>query len=155
MTGFDVPVNPGNALGFEAYRANEFALYDEYDPRLKIQIDDAGQLVKPGQAPSGAVHEFFLNFEAFGDANDPVGTRIYDGNDVLFGDLGHDWAVGGTGQDRFYGGFGSDLLNADDNLETNGGANDVPDAPEFAGTNDTLPAELAARSRHCVRWRWP
>jgi Ca2+-binding RTX toxin-like protein len=143
VTGFDVPVNPGNALGFEAYRANEFALYDEYDPRLKIQIDDAGQLVKPGQAPSGAVHEFFLNFEAFGDENDPAGTRIYDGNDVLFGDLGHDWSVGGTGQDRFYGGFGSDLLNADDNLETNGGANDVPDAPEFAGTNDTLPAELA------------
>jgi Ca2+-binding RTX toxin-like protein len=131
VSGYDAPVNPGNALGFEAFKASEFALYDEFDPLRKIQIEDAGEL-----------YEFLLNFEAFGDPADPVGTKVDDGNDVLFGDLGNDWMVGGTGQDRLYGGFGADLLNADDNLETNGGANDAPDAPEFTGTNATLPPEL-------------
>ena len=50
-----------------------------------------------------------------------------DGDDVIFGDLGNDWLVGGTGRDHIYGGYGDDLLNADDNLETNGGLNDIPD----------------------------
>ena len=49
---------------------------------------------------------------------------------VIFGDLGNDWLVGGTGQDHIYGGYGDDLLNADDNLETNGGLNDIPDGME-------------------------
>ncbi len=40
---------------------------------------------------------------------------------------GHDWIVGGTGHDRLFGGFGDDLLNLDDNLDTNGGLNDVAD----------------------------
>ena len=51
-----------------------------------------------------------------------------DGYDKLFGDVGHDWLVGGTGRDHMYGGLGNDILNADDDLETNGGANDVADA---------------------------
>ena len=40
-----------------------------------------------------------------------------DGNDHIFGDLGHDWLVGGTGRDTMWGGWGDDLLNADDDLE--------------------------------------
>ncbi|MCH5377807.1 MAG: hypothetical protein JJ992_27950, partial [Planctomycetes bacterium] len=48
-----------------------------------------------------------------------------------------DWIVGGTGKDRLFGGTGDDLLNADDNLETNGGANDQAEdaglaVPDFA-----------------------
>src|SRR5207302_5723883 len=39
-------------------------------------------------------------------------------DDVLFGDLGHDWLVGGTGRDQMFGGWGDDLMNADDNLAT-------------------------------------
>ena len=34
-------------------------------------------------------------------------------------------SVGGTGRDTMYGGWGNDLLNADDNLTTDGGLNDV------------------------------
>src|SRR5262249_58078402 len=50
-----------------------------------------------------------------------------DGNDVLFGDNGNDWIVGGTGRDHMYGGWGNDLLNADDDLTTAGGLNNVSD----------------------------
>ncbi|HEX9364911.1 MAG TPA: hypothetical protein VGA47_14140, partial [Candidatus Dormibacteraeota bacterium] len=50
-----------------------------------------------------------------------------DGNDTLFGDLNHDWLVGGTGRDKMWAGWGDDLLNQDDNLDTNGGLNDQPD----------------------------
>ena len=55
---------------------------------------------------------------------------VDDGKDTIFGDAGNDWIVGGTGRDRLYGGYGNDLLNADDDLATNGGLNDVPDGPQ-------------------------
>ena len=56
-----------------------------------------------------------------------------DGRDRLFGDNGNDWIVGGTNCDWLFGGFGDDYLQLDDNLETNGGANDNPedDDPRF------------------------
>jgi Calx-beta domain/RTX calcium-binding nonapeptide repeat (4 copies) len=57
---------------------------------------------------------------------------IDDGRDVLFGDVGHDWLVGGTNRDHLFGGYGNDLLQADDDLDTTFGtadplANDTPD----------------------------
>ena len=56
-----------------------------------------------------------------------AGNIWNEGNDALFGDLGHDWLVGGTGRDNLYGGYGNDLLNADDDLGTAGGLNNLPD----------------------------
>ncbi|HEV8251466.1 MAG TPA: Calx-beta domain-containing protein, partial [Gaiellaceae bacterium] len=50
-----------------------------------------------------------------------------DGNDVMFGDLGNDWSVGGSGKDEIYAGWGNDLSNADDILTTNGSHNDTTD----------------------------
>ena len=47
--------------------------------------------------------------------------RNTDGDDLIFGDLGNDWQVGGTGRDTIYSGWGNDLANADDVLTTNGG----------------------------------
>ncbi|UCE73891.1 MAG: hypothetical protein JSV56_12865, partial [Methanomassiliicoccales archaeon] len=112
-SSYNEPYNPGNVLSFEAYRAEEFALYDEYYPRIRIFV--------------GAGIDFLLNFHAKDiDENGSLGENS-DGNDVIFGDLGNDWLVGGTGQDHLYGGYGCDLLNADDDLDTNGGANDAPD----------------------------
>ncbi|RKZ88438.1 MAG: hypothetical protein DRR16_04890, partial [Candidatus Parabeggiatoa sp. nov. 3] len=87
----------------------KFEAYDAYDPRSKI----------PG---------FLLDF----DVVDAQGNKILDGTDRLYGDLGHDWLVGGTENDRMFGGWGNDLMNADDNLTTNNGLNDQPDASEFA-----------------------
>ena len=87
----------------------KFEAYDAYDPRSKI----------PG---------FLLDF----DVVDAQGNKILDGTDRLYGDLGHDWLVGGTENDRMFGGWGNDLMNADDNLTTNNGLNDQPDATEFA-----------------------
>ncbi|WP_372791518.1 hypothetical protein, partial [Paraconexibacter sp.] len=113
-------------------RMGEFALYDEYDPRRRIQLAADGTATKDGTGG-----QFFLNFKAIDDGAPTVtdprtstpnwGTVQTDGDDVLFGDLGNDWLVGGTGRDSLYGGFGNDLLNADDDLDTNGGLNDRPD----------------------------
>jgi hypothetical protein len=43
--------------------------------------------------------------------------------DLIFGDVGNDWLVGGTNRDNLWGGYGDDLLNADDFLDTAGGTN--------------------------------
>ncbi|MCT7991818.1 proprotein convertase P-domain-containing protein [Laspinema olomoucense] len=102
------PVNDFNPLGYDP-NTRKLAAYDAYNPRQKI----AG---------------FLLNFEVV-DAN---GNKIDDGLDYMFGDNGHDWLVGGTNRDRLFGGMGDDLINADDNHETNGGLNNRPDDPEFA-----------------------
>ena len=50
-----------------------------------------------------------------------------DGDDVIFGDLGNDWMVGGTGRDTVWAGWGDDLVNIDDKLTTAGGLNSGPD----------------------------
>lgn len=73
------------------------------------------------------IANFFLNFAA----TDSFG-KINDGRDRLFGDHGNDWLVGGTQTDFLFGGLGDDLINADDNLDTNGGLNNLPDDPQFA-----------------------
>ena len=73
--------------------------------------------------PRPKITGFLLNFESF-DANSIL---IEDGKDWIFGDLGNDAVFGGTGQDRLFGGFGDDYLQLDDNLETNGGLNDLTD----------------------------
>jgi len=65
-----------------------------------------------------------LNFATLDVGADPIKG---DGEDVLFGDVGLDWLVGGSGRDHLFGGLGNDIHNADDDLGTNGGLNDVPD----------------------------
>jgi len=50
----------------------------------------------------------------------------------MIGGAGNDAIVGGSGRDHMYGGWGNDLLNADDDLTTNGGLNNVPEtAPTY------------------------
>jgi hypothetical protein len=102
-----------------------------------------------GAPPTG--RQYFLNFDKNDGRTTPLGcvllnpngtcaasqTRKTDGNDAIFGDLGNDWLVGGTStndpalatlpKDTLWGGWGNDLLNADDDLETNGWLNDQPD----------------------------
>ncbi|MGC9450585.1 MAG: hypothetical protein ACP5I4_03990 [Oceanipulchritudo sp.] len=116
------------------FRAGEFFLYDEYDPRRKILLSDSGELWKPGDPGTGK--EFLLNFDetaASLGVTRPAGevpkatgqqTETYpqvydDGKDAIFGDNGNDWLVGGTGRDNIYGGWGNDLLNADDKHDIN------------------------------------
>jgi len=141
IISYNQPGNPGDVLAFEAFRGEEFALYDEYDPWRKVLLDD-----------DGTIREFLLNFDpddingdgyqpldphSDGTGFDPVMT---DGDDVIFGDLGNDWLVGGTGRDHVYGGRGDDLLNADDNHDTTAlsadpAANNEPDThPSYEDT---------------------
>jgi len=108
---FAEPTNPGNALWYGRFKAGEFADYNEYYPRTKL-------------------NPFFLNFatnEGVDQTSTSYGTKKSDGNDMMFGDLGNDWMVGGTGKDQMFGGWGDDLLNADDDLDGQGGLNDQPD----------------------------
>lgn len=103
-----LPVKNFNPLGYDPI-TRKLAAYDALNPRLKI-------------------NNFFLNFEA----TNAKGEKVDDGKDYIFGDLGNDWLVGGTRNDRMFGGLGDDLLNADDNHDTNNGLNNRPDDPKFA-----------------------
>ena len=65
--------------------------------------------------------DFLLNFVSAtrSTGDDPRRQPVVDdGQDVLFGDGGNDWLVGGTNQDFLFGGYGNDLLQADDNLDS-------------------------------------
>jgi Ca2+-binding RTX toxin-like protein len=93
-----------------------------YNPETRMFAD-----YLPGHSLA-KIDGFLLNFEAATSG----GAKIDDGMDNIFGNEGNDWLVGGTRNDRMFGGMGDDLLNADDNLDTNGGLNNVTDAPAFA-----------------------
>ncbi|WP_375173688.1 matrixin family metalloprotease [Pseudooceanicola sp.] len=137
---YDNPGNPGDILSYGLgtdsegnARPNEFAAYDEFNPRPEVWVDPTNNYSFTDPSNPNAV-PFVLNFDAAdGAATDPItgdGPAVAsDGNDVIFGDLGHDWLVGGTGQDHIYGGFGDDLLNADDD-HTGTAANDEPDTAD-------------------------
>jgi Ca2+-binding RTX toxin-like protein len=145
LLDYDHPWNPGDILEFgddtdswqqdRLGRNGEFRLYDEYDPRRAILFNPDGTVWKDGPAPVG--RQFFLNFLTdegvlipgctSSDGTCISAERHSDGDDVIFGDHGNDWLVGGTGRDTLWGGWGNDLLNADDDLSTNGWLNDVPD----------------------------
>ncbi|HZL93368.1 MAG TPA: hypothetical protein VFB99_06975, partial [Vicinamibacterales bacterium] len=146
--------NPGDVLAFNPededgqhpnnrFRAGEFDLYDEYDPRRIILLTPTGELYKESGGVEGVDYfQFLLNFDktegvfrAGGSTGGPHGVDFPavndDGRDALFGDLANDWLVGGTGRDDLYGGWGNDLLNADDDHSTNGDLNDVPDTHPY------------------------
>jgi hypothetical protein len=106
--------DPTNILLYQS-GPQTFAAYDEFNPMVLI---------------GGTLNGFFLNFDPAHGPQAPDFAQYgdnTDGNDIIFGDYGNDWLVGGTGQDHMYGGFGDDLLNADDNQNTDGGKNDQPD----------------------------
>jgi YD repeat-containing protein len=118
---------PGNVLQHGFRDPEELRYFDENDPWRKVMVPVAG----------GGTIEFLLNFRARLTPSNPAAV-VDDGRDVLFGDVGHDWLVGGTNRDVLFGGYGDDLLQADDDLDTTFGtadplANDRPD-PRTATT---------------------
>jgi hypothetical protein len=84
-------------------------------------------------APNG--DDFILNFTSF----DVLGNPVQDGKDWIYGDQGNDILFGGTGHNRLFGGTGDDYLQADNNLNTDGGLNDTSDD----ATNPQLTAGAA------------
>ncbi len=97
---FTHPTNDGTLLGF-VQADRRFTLYDEYDPRRRITLSATGALVK-----TAGGFEWFLNNRSDEGLAVPgcttagcagSGTAYSDGDDVLFGDHGNDWLVGGTG----------------------------------------------------------
>lgn len=131
---YERPVNPGDILSYGEIggREFEFAAYDENNPMSRVFVSpNADNVLEFATADQG--EEFILNFDHLEGPSDLYadGTQFEtvatDGDDILFGDLGNDWLVGGTGRDTLYGGWGDDLLNADDNLDTHDGLNDMTD----------------------------
>jgi Ca2+-binding RTX toxin-like protein len=126
---FARPFNSGNSLGYNP-TTTKFAQYDSVDGLRKILLTATGGLSKAGSGLN-----WLLNFTASEGPIDTYwiqGQTTYpgvatDGNDAIFGDLGHDWLVGGTGRDRMWAGWGDDVINSDDNLDTHGGLNDQTD----------------------------
>jgi hypothetical protein len=114
-------------VGAAVYAHGAFAVADPvnplgYDPTTrKLATYDANN-------PLALIPNFYLNF----DATDGLGAKIDDGKDRLFGDDGNDWIVGGTDNNRLFSDKGDNLMNADNNLTTNGGLNNLPDAVQFA-----------------------
>ena len=121
---FAAPINPDDPLvvGDDLLRFDpnriEFEDYDEEFPRLRLET-------------------FVLNFDPLSDPNGAIDANDNFDEDALFGDLGNDWIVGGPDNDNIFGGFGADLLDADDDKNTNLGANDVPD-PENVDIQDRV-----------------
>src|SRR5260370_14624650 len=101
---FARPFNPGNVLGYNP-STTKFHEYDANDPLRKILLNAAdGSLSKTGTGLN-----WLLNFNA---SEGPLDTQWIlntthpalptDGNDTMFGDLGHDWLVGGTSPAQIY-----------------------------------------------------
>ncbi len=158
------PYNGGDMLRFgedvpsshthfnNGVRQGEFALYDEFDPRRAVLLNDDGSAAKIGSG-----WQWLLNFDHLDGYDTPLGcvqptnqgcalmaSVKTDGNDVIFGDLGNDWLVGGTGNDTVWGGWGNDLLNVDDVMTvagdgTFGDGNPKKIQPSPNDTPDTHP----------------
>jgi len=129
QSDFTRPYNPGNLLGYNP-TTTIFAQFDANDPLRKVTLNANGSLNKSDTGGD----EWFLNFNSAEGPTDTywVSQTNYagqptDGDDVLFGDLGHDWLVGGSGRDQMFAGWGDDLMNSDDKLTTNSSLTTAPD----------------------------
>jgi hypothetical protein len=164
------PYNPGEILRYEGKTIvdgtgqdpktrEEFAWYDEFNPHRKIMFDfdyDFGtnpELFAPLATLTGVSNpiDFILNFEETEGPNgypfeEDGGAMTTDGNDRIFGDVGHDWLVGGTGRDHMYGGRGDDLINMDDNHDSGPGGKVGPHDPPADPLDNTQSDEYQAYS---------
>ncbi|MES1246856.1 MAG: hypothetical protein ABUS54_04190, partial [Actinomycetota bacterium] len=143
----------GNPLNF-SWITGLFQYFDPSNPLEKITL------------PNGV--DFLLNFTsalAFDPlAKNPDGSYVYpdfalygiqpvvdDGQDVLFGDAGNDWLVGGTNQDVLFGGWGNDLLQADDNLDSTK-VTTLGGAPVTAASLCSLALSYTSNTRDTNEW---
>ena len=114
------PLNPGNVLGYNPV-TTIFALYDTQNALRKVLLTPVtGALytgpIDPNLQTTAAYHNWLLNFDY---TEGPLDTKWYprldlpgvptDGDDMIFGDLQHDWIVGGTGRDIMFSGWGDDV----------------------------------------------
>ena len=132
-------IDPSDPLLYNP-TTTKFADYNADDPWSKIYDCTSGQkdVGVDGLCTAGQKVDFFLNFTPYVlDANgtpvtDATGAflKSNDGCDIIYGDNGNDWEVGGTNTNWLFGGFGDDLLQTSQNLEVDGEHNRVPE-PEL------------------------
>jgi Ca2+-binding RTX toxin-like protein len=155
------PYNPGEILRYEGKElidgnfktgktSDEFAWYDEFNPRRKIMFDfDNVEVLEGIDNFAGTAIDFLLNFDetegpdGFLFEDDGVALAS-DGADRIFGDAGNDWMVGGSGRDHMYGGRGDDLINMDDNHDSGAGGRVGPHDPPPDSLDNTQSDEFQA-----------
>jgi Ca2+-binding RTX toxin-like protein len=125
------PFNPGDILQYEQGDSAWFRLFNQFDPLRTMLVDVNGDRVDQAdvvltaglpewfrEGTSERIFEFLLNFDPTSGVPDErfsTEPQMSDGDDVIFGNLGNNWIVGGTGRDHLWGGDGNNVLNADDN----------------------------------------
>jgi Ca2+-binding RTX toxin-like protein len=152
---YAAPINPGNVLRFGQDVAIEFPDYDADNPRAKIEpfllnfetlpqiLDilvgmgileqDGDDLILPHDVAPYLIYEMGLPTDEAGNGIiviDAHGLPQHDvkiAETVMFGGLGNDWMVGGPDNNVLFGGYGSNLLNVDNDHDTNDGQNDEED----------------------------
>ena len=123
---FDAPINPDDpeveVASPQRTETNEFRPDDllGYLPG-RIEFYDYDE-----EIPRAKLVPFLLNFDASGDPHPGETDNDNFDEDQIFGDLGNDWLVGGPDNDQMFGGFGSDLMDADDDKNTDGDGDGIP-----------------------------
>ena len=154
------PFNPGNVLGWTTPTTHngpnppngKFKMFTGTDPRRKVMLTTTGALCKWGtgypaatQTAAGCLPWIMdytradLTAEPLNRAwaNGTYGPTPWSGTDLIFGDLGNDWIMGGQGRTQVFGGFGNDLIDLRATLTVNGGLNNAPVPNPLTGTYGT------------------
>ncbi|MDA8073267.1 MAG: hypothetical protein M0Z82_17130, partial [Actinomycetota bacterium] len=154
------PFNPGNVLGWTTPTTHhgpnppdgKFKMFTGTDPRRKVMLTSTGALCKwgtgytaPTRTKAGCL-PWIMDYTPADLAAEPVnatwangtyGPTPWSGTDVIFGDLGNDWIMGGQGRTQVFGGFGNDLIDLRATLTVDGGLNDGPVPNPITGTYGT------------------
>lgn len=154
------PYNPGNVLGWTTPTTHhgpnppdgKFKMFTGTDPRRKVMLTSTGALCKwgtgyaaPTRTKAGCL-PWIMDYTPADLAVEPVNTTWangtygptpWSGTDVIFGDLGNDWIMGGQGRTQVFGGFGNDLIDLRATLTVDGGLNDGPVPNPITGTYGT------------------
>ena len=133
---------PATSLGFD-WRHRPVPLLRPERPVRKIMVDVGGADRLPAQLRLGARRSIRR-------LRNGAQTVVDDGQDVLFGDAGNDWLVGGTNPTILFGGCGNDLLQADDNLDSTKVTTSRPagDLRQPLHARDVVLVELATKRDH-------
>jgi hypothetical protein len=132
------PFNPGNVLGYTTPAKHngpnppygKFKMFTETNPRRKVMLTSTGAFCTP--TTTGCLPWIMdytrLDIHAeptnnFWSTGTPYAATPWSGTDLIFGDLGNDWIMGGQGRSQVFGGFGNDLIDMRATLTVGGGLN--------------------------------
>lgn len=134
------PFNPGNVLGYTTPKkkhgpnptTGKFKMFTGTNPRRKVMLKTTGALCTPTTTTSCTL-PWIMDYtpkdikaeptNSFWSTGTSYGATPWSGTDIIFGDLGDDWIMGGQGRAQVFGGFGNDLIDLRATLTVGGGLN--------------------------------